>query len=117
MWFIVTVRGTTFGLVETAERVIEDVGRRVAEMRQMRGWTQQEATEHLKMPLKNLQRIEAGMNVTLRTLVRVARGLGVRACVLLDEPESGRSGPRKTLDDVIGPYTVRARPEARQART
>ena len=28
------------------------------------------------------------MNVTLRTLVRVAHGLGVRARALLDEPEA-----------------------------
>jgi transcriptional regulator with XRE-family HTH domain len=58
------------------------------EFRRQRGWTQQDAAEHLRMPLKNLQRIEAGMNLTLRTLVRVARGLGVRARVLLDEPGS-----------------------------
>ena len=73
---------------ETAERVIEDVGRRVAEIRRQRGWTQQEAAEHLKMPLKNLQRVEAGMNLTLRTLARVAHGLGIRARALLDDPGS-----------------------------
>lgn len=28
------------------------------------------------MPVKNLQRIEGGMKLTLKTLVRLARGLG-----------------------------------------
>jgi transcriptional regulator with XRE-family HTH domain len=73
---------------EDPDRVIADVGRRVAEVRRELGWTQQEAAEHLRMPLKNLQRIEAGMNLTIRTLTRVARGLGVRTRELLDEPKS-----------------------------
>lgn len=79
---------------ETAGQVIEDVGRRVAEIRRQRGWTQQEAAEHLKMPLKNLQRIERGMNLTLKTLVRVARGLGVRVRVLLEDP-GNRARPKR----------------------
>ena len=73
---------------ERPELIIEGVGRRVAEIRHALGWTQQEAAERLRMPLKNLQRIEAGMNLTLRTLVRVAVGLGVRTRMLLDEPAS-----------------------------
>jgi transcriptional regulator with XRE-family HTH domain len=85
---------------ETAERVVDDVGRRVAEIRRQRGWTQQDAAEHLRMPLKNFQRLEEGkMNVTLRTLVRIARGLGVYARALLDEPQARpkrrRGRPRK----------------------
>jgi transcriptional regulator with XRE-family HTH domain len=73
---------------ERADRVIEDIGRRVAEIRQALGLTQQEAAEKLAMPLKNLQRIEGGANLTVRTLVRLARGLGVRTRELLDEPAS-----------------------------
>lgn len=73
---------------EDPDRVIADVGRRVAEVRRALGWTQQEAAEHLRMPLKNLQRIEAGMNLTIRTLTRIARGLGVRTRELFDEPQS-----------------------------
>ncbi len=73
---------------ETAERVIADVGKRVAEVRQALGLTQQEMAERLRMPLKNLQRIEAGMNLTLRSLVRLARGLGTPTKTLLDDPQS-----------------------------
>jgi hypothetical protein len=46
---------------ETTERVIEDVGRRAAEIRRERGWTQQEAAEHLRCRSR-IQRIQAGMN-------------------------------------------------------
>lgn len=73
---------------EDPDRIIADVGRRVAEVRHELGWTQQEAAEHLRMPLKNLQRIEAGMNLTIRTLTRVARGFGIRTRELFDEPKS-----------------------------
>lgn len=73
---------------ERPDRIIADVGRRVAELRRERGWTQQEAAEHLRMPLKNLQRVEVGMNLTIRTLVRVAKGLGVPTRELFDEPKS-----------------------------
>jgi transcriptional regulator with XRE-family HTH domain len=73
---------------ERPEKVIEGVGKKVAEIRRSLGWTQQQAAERLRMPLKNLQRVEAGMNLTLRTLVRIANGFGVRARSLLDEPSS-----------------------------
>ncbi len=63
--------------MEKAEKVIADVGKRVAEVRRDLGLTQQEAAEMLKMPVKNLQRIEGGMNLTIKTLVRIAKGLGV----------------------------------------
>lgn len=91
MWCFARPGRLTVGLVEKperADRVIEDIGRRVAEIRQALGLTQQEAAEKLAMPLKNLQRIEGGANLTVRTLVRLARGLGVRTRELLDEPAS-----------------------------
>jgi transcriptional regulator with XRE-family HTH domain len=90
---------------ERADRIIADVGRRVAEARRQRGWTQQEAAEHLKMPLKNLQRIEAGMNLTIKTLVRLARGLGVPTRSLFDEPAS-----REARSPGRPPGKTRARP-------
>jgi transcriptional regulator with XRE-family HTH domain len=71
---------------EHADRVIVNVGMRVAEIRRQLGLTQAQAAERLKMPLKNLQRVEAGMNLTIRTLVRIADGLGVPPRSLLEEP-------------------------------
>ncbi|MBI2395164.1 MAG: helix-turn-helix transcriptional regulator [Deltaproteobacteria bacterium] len=85
---------------ETPSAVIDDVGRKIAELRRERGWTQQEAAEQLRMPLKNFQRVEAGMNLTIRTLVRIARGLDVPTRTLFDPPnrrEKRRRGrPRRS---------------------
>lgn len=78
---------------ERAEQVISNVGRRIAEVRRELGWTQQEAAEILKMPVNNLQRMEMGMNLTIRTLVRLANGFGVPTRALLDPPTSKKPRP------------------------
>lgn len=72
---------------EHADQIIANVGRRIAEVRRALELTQQEAAERLKMPLKNFQALEAGKNITIRTLVRIARGLGVPTRALF-EPAS-----------------------------
>ncbi|MDC3962527.1 helix-turn-helix transcriptional regulator [Polyangium jinanense] len=78
---------------------MKDVGRRIAELRRARNWTQEEAAERLEMPLKNLQRVERGMqNLTIRTLVRIASTYGVRTAELFEAPmsrEVRRGRPRK----------------------
>ena len=81
--------------MDTRERrAFEDLGRRVREARLMRGWTQETAAERLAIDLKDFQRIEAGkVNVTLRTLVRLARSLRVPLRSLFDPPAS--RAPRK----------------------
>ncbi|OGQ10330.1 MAG: hypothetical protein A2138_12205 [Deltaproteobacteria bacterium RBG_16_71_12] len=54
------------------------VGRRLNALRVDRCLTQQQVADRLEVALKNLQRIEAGrQNLTLRTIFRVARALGV----------------------------------------
>jgi transcriptional regulator with XRE-family HTH domain len=78
---------------EHVEKVKSNVGVRVAEVREARGWTQQQCAEELGMPLKNLQRIESGANLTIATRVRIANGLKVPVRVLFDEPSTGRRGP------------------------
>ena len=78
---------------ERPEQIISNVGRRIAEIREELGWTQQEAAENLKMPVNNLQRMEMGMNLTIRTMVRLAKGLGVPTRALLDEPETKKRRP------------------------
>jgi transcriptional regulator with XRE-family HTH domain len=79
---------------ERADDVIAGVGRRIAEARRAAGLTQQQAAELLAMPLKNLQAYEAGRNMTLRTLVRIANGFGVRTRTLLSRPRSRRPRSR-----------------------
>ena len=72
-----------------AERVTKDVGRRVAEQRSALGLTQEQFAVKLRMDTNNLQRIELGMqNLTLRTVVRLANGLGVGVATLFEPPKS-----------------------------
>ena len=84
--------------MEKAEAVIADVGQRVAEIRRERGWTQQDFADRLKMEPQSIQRIERGTNLTIRSLVRVARVLGVATITLFEPPmaRARRPGrPRK----------------------
>jgi transcriptional regulator with XRE-family HTH domain len=71
------------------ERIIKDVGRRVAECRIGLGMTQDQLAEKLQMDTNNLQRVELGMqNLTLRTVVRLANALGEGVAVLFEAPKS-----------------------------
>jgi len=79
--------------VEKAETVIANVGARIAELRREKGWTQQDFADRLKMEPQSVQRIERGTNMTIRSLVKVARVLGVATATLLEAPESGERRP------------------------
>ena len=70
-----------------------DVGRRIAELRRRGGRTQEELAEHLRMTVQYLQRIEAGMNLTLYSLAKIAAALKVPVRSLLAPPKR-RSPPR-----------------------
>src|SRR6185312_6046283 len=74
---------------EDPARVTKDVGHRIAELRRGRGWTQEDLAERLRLPLKNLQRIERGLqNLTIKSLVRFASALGVKTAELFEAPKS-----------------------------
>jgi transcriptional regulator with XRE-family HTH domain len=76
------------------ERVLRDIGRRLSELRTARGFTQEELAEVLEISARYVQRLEAGQNVTVRTLCAVADALGVRLTELLEPPQSrGRRLP------------------------
>jgi transcriptional regulator with XRE-family HTH domain len=62
---------------ELPEDFVRRVTQRIAEVRRERGVTQDELAEALGTATRNLQRLEAGQNVTLHTLARVAAALGV----------------------------------------
>lgn len=75
--------------LETPERIIDDVGRRIAELRKERNLTQHAMCERLGMQVADYQAIERGVrNVTLRTLVHVARALEVPTQALFQPPAS-----------------------------
>lgn len=55
------------------------VTRRIAEARELKGITQEELAALLDTAPRNVQRIEAGQNLTLRTVERIAQVLGLTA--------------------------------------
>lgn len=72
----------------SAEKIIRDIGRRIAELRAAKGWSQARFAEVLDIALQNVQRMEQGrQNFTARTLVTVARKLGCKPRDLWDAPE------------------------------
>jgi putative transcriptional regulator len=95
--------------IPDAQRVIRDAGRRVAEVRVQRGWTQAELAERLNIALQNMQRIEQGrQNLTIATLTRLAHVLGCAVRDLFEEPTStATTGPGR-------PRVERAAAEARE---
>jgi transcriptional regulator with XRE-family HTH domain len=85
------------------ERLVTNVGRRIAELRRKDGRTQEELAEALRMTVQYLQRIEAGMNLTLHSLSKIARALKVPVTALF-------APPKRTLPARAG------RPPKRRAR-
>jgi transcriptional regulator with XRE-family HTH domain len=82
----------------SADRIIQNAGRRIAELRRERGWTQSEAAEKLRIEEQSLQRFERGANLTLRTLAKLARVFEVPIQAFFEEakPRQRRAGrPRK----------------------
>lgn len=67
--------------------VLRDLGLRIREVRRAQRLTQEELSERLGMLAPNYARIEQGrMNVTVETLVRVARALKVGVADLFTKP-------------------------------
>lgn len=76
---------------EDPERLVRDIGRRAAELRVDRGWTQQEFADRLGISVRYLARLERGLqNFTVHRLVWLAGHLGVRAVDLFTPPRSRR---------------------------
>jgi len=74
---------------EDPDQVVRDVGRRVAELRQELGLTQEQFAEDLGVHPRYLARIErGGQNLTLHRLVWLAGHLGVHAAELMVAPRS-----------------------------
>jgi ribosome-binding protein aMBF1 (putative translation factor) len=74
---------------EDPERLVRDIGRRIAELRTGRGWTQQEFAARLGISVRYLARLERGVqNFTVHRLAWLANELGVRAIDLFAAPRS-----------------------------
>lgn len=85
---------------ENAEKLILNVGRRVAEIRQQAGLSQEALAERLGLSVQYVSRVELGTNLTLASLVKLANTLRVTVADLLvtagPEMKVRRGRPRKT---------------------
>jgi transcriptional regulator with XRE-family HTH domain len=87
--------------LEDPDRLIEQVGRRIAELRTRAGLTQAEVAEKLRTTVSNYQRIEHGLqNLTIKTAARIASAIGVSTASLFEasasrQPRRGR--PKKRI--------------------
>jgi len=78
---------------------IQQVGRRVRELRELRGLSQERAARRFGTTMQNFARIERGQNVTLALLRRVAAALGVAPTELLAAPMEVQ-GPLADLEQL-----------------
>jgi len=80
---------------QSAEVISRSIGRRIAELRGARDWTQQAFADHLGVTLKYVQRLESGSeNLTIVTMVHVANALGAKVASLFEKPvTTARRGP------------------------
>jgi transcriptional regulator with XRE-family HTH domain len=80
---------------ERPEEFVVRVTRRIAEIRRSRGVTQDQLAEVLGTATRNVQRLEAGQNVTLHTLARIAAALDVTAADLVGTDPVRPPPPRR----------------------
>jgi transcriptional regulator with XRE-family HTH domain len=107
-----------------AAQVMTDVGRRVTELRQARGWTQESLAERLRVDARTLQRVEAGRNLTVLMLIQLANAFGVPIGQLFDAPAghaSRKAGRPKSGADVsqtdVGTLAERPRRPVKRRKT
>ncbi len=78
-----------------AGKAIRGIGLRVAQLRAARGLTQAALAELLDVSDKYVQRVEAGTNLSVRSLVAIANALGCSLAGLVASPDpAGRPPPQ-----------------------
>jgi transcriptional regulator with XRE-family HTH domain len=83
------------------DKIAEQIGRRIAELRQAKGWSQPELADKLRATFQWVSQLEAGQNLTVHSMVKVANALKVPLAELLIAPDPsvkrrGPGRPRKT---------------------
>lgn len=66
-------------------KYLKNLGRRVRELRSARGWTLEETEEHGWPSWRHLQKIEAGKNITVATLWKLAKLFKVPPSKILED--------------------------------
>jgi transcriptional regulator with XRE-family HTH domain len=75
-------------------RVLQGIGRRIAEIRRESGLTQERFAEALGVSVRYLQFCEAGdENLGVETLVKIANALNVPVIELFTPPTKPKAGP------------------------
>lgn len=96
------------------EIVMDDVGRRIGELRRKKKWPQASLAEALGLPIQNVARLEQGNHrPNLSTLVAVALALGADVSALFEEPES--RAPRRPGRPRTAPTSATNAPAKRGA--
>ncbi len=68
---------------------MRDVGRRLAELREERGWSQEQFAERLGVTTRYLARLEGGkQNLTIHRLAWLANELAVRVALFFEAPRT-----------------------------
>ena len=104
---------------ERPEDFVLRVSRRIGQVRRAKGLTQDEMAEKLGTATRAFQRIEAGQNLTLYTLARIAGVLGVRPDDLLAAGVDRHRHRTAKPDATAGrrpPAQATAEPRGRRAR-
>lgn len=90
------------------EKVVYRVGRRIAELRRAKAWTQEQLAEKLGSSVQWVSRIEGGtVNLTIHTLVGLGRVLDVDVVELFVAPAP--EPPRRPRKDAGQPKRRAAR--------
>ncbi len=98
--------------IASADDLLRAVGRRIGEIRQAAGMTQEEAAERLGIAIRVYRRLESGReNLTLRTMFKITTALGVTVADLLVPPQSTAARRGRPRTQEIEPARTRARPK------
>lgn len=80
--------------MQDPEELVLIVGRRVAELRRQRGWTQEALAEKAQVSGRYIQLIEAGReNLTIMTLAKLGNALRIPVRDLFERPRSWKTEP------------------------
>jgi transcriptional regulator with XRE-family HTH domain len=74
-----------------SEKLIRDIGRRIAEIRTRKGWKQQDLADALQVTWRQVARWEAGSsNFTVATLNKLAKTLGCSVTEFYKIPKTSK---------------------------
>jgi len=89
--------------VKSVSLLLENVGRRLAELRAARGLTQEMLAERAQVSARYIQSIEAGKeNLTLETLAKLANLLQTLPVAFFEPPVTDKPRPGRPKKNITG---------------